>query len=96
MATKVFSSRVDADRLAFADAVAQRDCGLSYGQYCGTVLLDAIQAAGRMPELTPQPSDGIKQRAADFIKGFSQKALHPEVGRLSDQEVRDLVASRYE
>lgn len=96
MATKVFSSRVDAERLAFADAVAQRDYGLSYGQYCGTVLLDAVQSAGRMPELAALPTDGAKHRAASFIRGFAQKATNPKIGCLSDQEVRDLVASRYE
>lgn len=44
MATRTFSGRVDEGALAFADALARRDYGLSFGQYCGTILLDSIQA----------------------------------------------------
>ncbi|MEC4273102.1 hypothetical protein VJ923_08020 [Adlercreutzia sp. R25] len=94
MATKTFSGRVDEGALAFADALAQREYGLSFGQYCGTVLLDSIQTTGTMPSLVA-PSSG-KSDAAAFIKGFAARARHPEVGRLSDAEVRDLIAGRYE
>lgn len=94
MATRTFSGRVDEGTLAFADALARRDYGLSFGQYCGTILLDSIQATGSMPSLSsPSPSKGD---AASFIKGFASRACHPEVGRMSDAEVRDMVASRYE
>lgn len=96
MATRTFSGRVDEGALAFADALARRDYGLSFGQYCGTILLDSIQATGNMPSLptsSPSPSKGD---AASFIKGFASRARHPEVGRMSDTEVRDMIASRYE
>lgn len=94
MATKTFSGRVDEEALAFADALARREYGLSFGQYCGTILLDSIQVTGVMPSLpSPSPSKGD---AASFIKGFASRARHPEVGRLSDAEVRAMIASRYE
>lgn len=94
MATKTFSGRVDEEALAFADALARREYGLSFGQYCGTVLLDSIQAAGAMPVLFA-PSSG-RGDAASFIKGFASRARHPEIGRMSDAEVRNMIASRYE
>lgn len=97
MATKTFSSRVDADALALADAVARRDYGLSYGQYCGTILLETVGHTGRMPDLEADraPSEE-KKRAVSFIKGFASRARHPEIASLSDEEVRELIASRYE
>lgn len=94
MATKTFSGRVDEGALAFADALVQREYGLSFGQYCGTVLLDSIQATGAMPALAASSSG--KGDAAAFIKGFAARVRHPEIGRLSDAEVRDLIAGRYE
>ena len=94
MATRTFSGRVDENALAFADALARRDYGLSFGQYCGTILLDSIQATGAMPSLpSPSPNRGD---AASFIKGFAARACHPEIGRMSDAEVRDMIAGRYE
>lgn len=94
MATRTFSGRVDENALAFADALARRDYGLSFGQYCGTILLDSIQATGSMPSLSsPSPS---RSDAASFIKGFAARTRHPEIGRMSDAEVLDMIASRYE
>lgn len=33
MATKTFSSRADAEKLAYADALAKKEYGMSFGQY---------------------------------------------------------------
>lgn len=95
MSTKTFSSRADEDSLAFADMLARREYGLSFGQYCGTVLLNAIERTGKMPDLVV---DGIveqKKRAATFIKDFADRARDPKIAELSDAEVCDLIASRY-
>lgn len=43
MATKTFSCRADAEKLAYADALAKKEYGMSFGQYCGTVLLNGIE-----------------------------------------------------
>lgn len=97
MATKTFSSRVNEEKLAFADGLVRKRYGISYGQYCGTVLLDDIEATGRLPKLNGAQSAEEKKRAAvSFIKGFASKAVHPEIGSYSDADVRDLIASRYE
>ncbi|WP_165046265.1 hypothetical protein [Adlercreutzia sp. ZJ138] len=95
MTTKTFSGRVDADTLAFADALAQRDYGLSFGQYCGTVLLGSIQATGSMPQL-PKSVQSKKSHAATIIKEFTVRGRNNAVGHMSDAEVRDMIASRYE
>lgn len=96
MATKVFSSRADEGSLAFADALARKEYGLSFGQYCGTVLLRSIETTGRMPQLESKIDSDRKKRAASFIKGFSSRSKNPNIGRLSDDEIRDMIASRYE
>ena len=95
MATKTFSSRADEKALAFADALAHQEYGLSFGQYCGTVLLDAIERTGKMPNLVVDGLAEQKKRAATFIKGFASRAHDSAIGTLSDSEVRDLIASRY-
>lgn len=96
MATRTFSGRADDSALAFADAIAQRDFGLSFGQYCSTVLLDSIQQTGCMPSLSNSTDDKAKSQAASFIKNFHLHASHPEIARLSDEQTRDLIGSRYE
>lgn len=96
MATKIFSSRADEDSLAYADSLARREYGLSFGQYCGTVLLDAIGRMGRMPDLADDEGRPERIEAAAFMKSFASRARRPEVGRLSDEQVKALIASRYD
>lgn len=96
MATKVFSSRADEGSLAFANALARKEYGLSFGQYCGTVLLRSIEATGKMPRLETNVDAERRQKAASFIKGFSSCKKNPDIGRLSDSEIRNLIAGRYE
>ena len=96
MATKVFSSRADEGLLAYADALARREFGLSYGQYCGTVLLEAIKRGGRLPQPDLPEESSAKMRAASFLKGFAQRKHNEDIGMMSDEEIRELIASRYE
>lgn len=96
MATKVFSSRADEGLLSYADALARQEFGLSYGQYCGTVLLEAIKRGGRLPQIDGSQKSDLKVRAASFLKGFAQRKHDARVGDMSDGEIRDLIASRYE
>lgn len=96
MATKVFSSRVDEGLLAYADALARREYGLSYGQYCGTVLLEAIKRDGALPRLGVPGESNAKARAASFLKGFAARKHDASIGKMSDEEIRELIASRYE
>lgn len=95
MATKIFSSRADESGLAFADALARKEYGLSFGQYCGTILIDAITASGKMPALDQPAPSNAKQQAATLLKGFTARVRDPEIGRLSDEGIRELIAGRY-
>lgn len=96
MATKTFSSRAEEKSLAFADALARREYGLSFGQYCGTVLLDTIERTGSLPQMERWERQSGKKRAANVIKDFAARALDPAIGRMSDEEIHDLIAGRYE
>lgn len=96
MATRTFSSRADEEQLAFADALSRREYGMSYGQYCGTVLLGSIKATGSLPRLAQAEEDARKKAAASLIRGFSAHVRNPEVARLSDEGIRELIASRYD
>jgi hypothetical protein len=96
MTTKVFSSRADEGLLAYADALAHREYGLSYGQYCGTVLLEAIKRDGHMPQLASSKEPDAKAQAASFLKGFAKRKHDVSIGKMPDKEIRELIASRYE
>lgn len=96
MTTKVFSSRADESLLAYADVLARKEYGLSYGQYCGTVLLEAIKRDGRMPQLASAKESNIKTQAASFLKGFAKREHNEAIGKMTDDEIRELIASRYE
>ena len=49
MATKTFSGRVDTKKLEYADSIARRESGVSFGQFCSTQLLDYICDTGTLP-----------------------------------------------
>lgn len=96
MATKTFSGRVDERRLAFADALTQERYGLSYGQYCSSILLDSIESAGALPSVsTPEPLSR-KERSLAIMKKFSSTPGNRDVAAMSDRQIKDLIASRYE
>ncbi len=96
MATKTFSSRVDRDALAYADAMTRREFGMSYGQYCGSVLIDAIRQGESLPRPSRTSETQRKQAAISTLKNFSRQHKNEAVGRLSDAQIKDLIASRYE
>lgn len=96
MATKTFSGRADAEKILLAEALAQKEYGMSFGQYCGTVLLDAIQQEGKMPDLPQKKVSARKRHALAVIKSFPGRPHNPEIGRMTDEEIRDLIANRYE
>lgn len=70
---------------------------MSFGQFCGTVLIDAIERSGHIPDLesTCEPQSK-KERAFSYIRDFSIKTKGMDIAQLSDDEIKDLIASRYE
>lgn len=95
MATKVFSSRADEAGLAFADAVARERFGMSFGQYCGSVLVDAVQQGAELPSVPRSEGGSAKERAITKLKAIALRSHDAAVGRMSDAEIDDLLASRY-
>lgn len=95
MPTKTFSSRADAQKLSFANGLTRRELGMSFGQYCGSVVLDSICESASLPDLGSQKPASARVRAAEALKGISTRFSNPEIAQLSDAEVRDLLASRY-
>ena len=96
MATKTFSSRADAEGLAFADAVAREQFGMSFGQYCGSVLVEAVRQGAALPR-TPESGEAARRQAAiHSIKSIAARPHDARIGQLSDAQIKDLLASRYE
>lgn len=95
MATKTFSGRVDADKLAFADALTQQQLGLSFGQYCSGILLDVIYDYGALPDIPSHEESNKVNAAVDLIKGFSTTARDKSIGYMTDDQIDELIAGRY-
>jgi hypothetical protein len=95
MPTKTFSGRVDADKLAFANSLTQQRFGLSFGQYCSGVLLNVICDCGALPDIPSQSKNNKAEGAVDFIKGFSAVAHDKTIGRMTDNQIDELIAGRY-
>ncbi len=96
MATKTFSSRTSESNLAYMDALTRTEFGMSYGQYCGSILIDAVRSGEKLPR--PQKIDEATRRASavESMKAFSLKHRNAEIGAMSDDEIKRLIASRYE
>lgn len=95
MSKTIFSSRADKDALAYADKLSRTQYGLSYGQYCGTILLEAIEREGHLPSID-DAADDVKVSAFAYLKEFPVKYKNSEIGSLSDEQIRNLIASQYE
>lgn len=96
MATKTFSGRADASGLAYADALTRERFGLSFGQYCSSILIDAIQQGAELPDAPRNGKLAAKRKAVQALKGFSLSHKNAEIGHMTDAQIADLIASRYE
>ncbi|WP_165054581.1 MULTISPECIES: hypothetical protein [unclassified Adlercreutzia] len=93
MASRTFSSRVEESKLRFADSVARREHGVSFGQYCGTLVVDYICETGELP---PTPRAVKPRRGIETMKELTAKHGESEVSRMSDAQIKELLAARYE
>lgn len=96
MSTKTFSSRVDAGKLAVADAIVRNEFGVSYGQYCGGILLDYISSTGSVPKMKTDAGSKAKVAAFKSMKNFSDCNSNTEVGHMSDDEIKALIGGKYD
>ncbi len=95
MPTKTFSSRADERDLAYAEAITREKFGMSFGQYCGSVLLNAVRQGVDLPAPVSK-EDAKRFEAFETIRSFSQRKHDPAIGNLSDEQIRELIGSRYE
>ena len=96
MATKTFSSRADSAKLAYADAVTRSQFGMSFGQYCGSVLVEAISQGVPLPTVPGESAQERKANAAAKIKSIAQRPHDASIGRMSDAQIKELLGSRYD
>ncbi|MBQ9002299.1 MAG: hypothetical protein IJ087_10640 [Eggerthellaceae bacterium] len=95
MATKTFSSRADETSLAYADAMVRERFGMSFGQYCGSVLIDAIRQGAELPEPPRENAAERKAAALSKLKALASLPNDASVGHMTDDQIDDLIASRY-
>lgn len=94
MATKTFSGRADVEKIRLAEALVQQEYGISFGQYCGSMLVDYICETGTLPDIRVRPKK--KKSGVATMLSLAKKHRNSEIGRMSDQEIKDLIVSRYE
>ncbi len=93
MATKTFSGRADAYMLEVAEEVVRRKCGMSFGQYCSNEIVKFVFLTGDLPstEVSQPARNGI-----ETMKALARKHADSPVSHMSDEEIRELMAARYE
>lgn len=95
MSTKTFSGRVDEADLAYADALVRERFGMSFGQYCSSVLIEAVRQGADLPSPTPETGNA-RMAAAAKIKQLAQRPHNAEIAAMTDAQIKDLIGSRYE
>ncbi|MDO5118347.1 MAG: hypothetical protein Q4D34_07665, partial [Eggerthellaceae bacterium] len=79
MPTKTFSGRAEEKKLSYADSLVRRRFGMSFGQYCATILIDAIYDGADLPELGKDADKLAKrQRALQGMKELSLEFVNSE------------------
>lgn len=94
MTTKTFSGRADAEKLLLADAIARQGLGVSFGQYCSGALVDYICETGALPDTSIKR--GRKGKGVSKMLALARAHAKSDMSTLSDQEIKDLLAARYE
>ncbi len=96
MATKTFSARTDERALSYAETLAQTQFGMSFGQYCGSILIDIAKRDAKLPEPHPGMVDSARTKAAATMRAITAGTRNTAIGMLSDEEIKRLIASKYE
>lgn len=92
MATKTFSSRADEKKLRFADEVTQRELGISFGQYCGTQVLEYVYRTGKLPDVEmPDKPSGIQT-----MRDLTARHRNTHVGTMPDEEIKARLEGHHE
>ena len=95
MSTTTFAGRASEEDLAFMNALTRQRFGMSFGQYCGSVLIQAARQGIDLPQPDETAVDSRRKTAVAKMKGLSGRPGNSKIGRMSDDEIKDLVAARY-
>lgn len=95
MATKTFSGRVEESALAYADALTRAQFGVSYGQYCATMLIDALKDGAELPAPGNEGLAGKRLASLNSIRALQKQKHNAAVGRMPDDEIKALIGARY-
>lgn len=94
MATKTFSGRVDAEKFLLADAFVRQELGVSFGQYCSGALVDYICETGSLPDTRVKQER--KGKGVSKMLSLARAHAKSDMSALSDREIKDMLAARYE
>ena len=95
MSTTTFAGRASEEDLAFMNALTRQRFGMSFGQYCGSVLIQAARQGIDLPQPDETAADFRRKAAVAKMKELSGRPGNSQIARMSDAEIKDLVASRY-
>lgn len=95
MSTVTFAGRASEEDLAFMNALTRQRFDMSFGQYCGSALIQAARQGIELPYPADAEADARRRAAVKKMKALSHRPGNAEIGRMTDAEIKDLVASRY-
>ncbi len=76
-------------------SIARSQFGMSFGQYCGSVLIKAMKQGAQLPTGSDNSYHDPKASAIATIKGIASLPHNADIGHLSDSQIKDMIASRY-
>lgn len=96
MTTEVMSARVDADKLKYANQLTQKECGMSFAKYCGTVVLDDVYGKRGLPLQQQNENEERERRLAALrdIREFAESLRGNPAADLTDEDVKRIIRNR--
>ena len=95
MPTTTFAGRASKEDLAFMNALTRQRFGMSFGQYCGSVLIQAVRQGIDLPQPDETATNSRRKAAVAKMKELSDRPGNPRIAHMSDTEIKDLIADRY-
>ena len=96
MTTQVMSARVDASKLKYANQLTQKECGMSFAKYCGSIILNNVCSMHNLPIQQEDKDKDRKRRltALEEICKFAESLKDTEAANLTDEEVKRIIRDR--
>lgn len=95
MASRSFSITAEEAAFEYADEATHQLFGMSYGEYCGSVLIKAIQQGVELPKASHIDEADQRKNAVAKMQAFSKHAHNEAIGHMSDEEIKNLISVRY-